>query len=324
MLLTFFRQDRPQAYAVLVLILAALLFPGVTQAPEPDAAHAMPLARPLLPLLSGPSLSAKLLMFALVLVNALLLDHMANQHELLGRRSHLPALMFTLTLPLGPTGTAPSMALLGTPFVLMALHRVLATAGRSRVLGVLFDAGLLVGLAGVVHLPLLFMVVMIWTSVSVMRPFQWREYVVPLLAALLPLLLLVAAGELGVIGPVRPFATLRHAQPEGPWEEPVRRTLIVLLFLFLLLAGVLSFVANYRSSVVRAKDLRSAFLSFVLCLMVPMGLERLLNGAVPSVFLAVPGAMVFSYPLVGRRRTWLGETALLSLLALALWAQWAR
>ncbi len=90
--------------------------------------------------------------------------------------------------------------------------------GRSSS-GWLFDSGALIGLAALFHLPYAFMLVVLSASNAVMRSFQWRDHVVPLIGLLTTLFL--CRGTLFVLGSDtwRPLGTLsvhNHPDPAVP------------------------------------------------------------------------------------------------------------
>jgi hypothetical protein len=101
------------------------------------------------------------------------LNALANNTDQVDRRNHLTALLFVLLLAAFDRTALLDPALLGMPLVLVGLaQRTWSMNNRSGALAELFDAGVLIGLAGLFYLPYLFLVVVLWASVSVMRPFE--------------------------------------------------------------------------------------------------------------------------------------------------------
>jgi hypothetical protein len=282
----------------------------------------MPLMRAILAMTARSAWSAPLLSLVFALVVALLVDGMVNANELLDRRSHLPAMLLPLLLCVGPTGGHPGPALIGMPFVLLAVHRVFGMAGRSDVLPRLFDAGLLLGLAGLCYLPFLFLMVVLWATVSVTRSFQWREFVIPTLGT--ALIMAMGSGVVSLMEvPYSPFHTVPRPEVIGMHAHPVFLALLLLLASMFFIAGLFAFSRSYKANNMRGKDLRSSFLALLLAIVVICALEQFVNGRIPSVLPATPLAILFSYPLLRPQRPWLGELAVLALLALAIWSQWS-
>jgi len=329
MIARLFRSNQP-AVLLAVPVLVVALFARAAAAPHAPAAGVMPLYRLVETMLAGIAWGPGALGMLLVVAIAAQLTVLVNGTELMERRTHLPALLFPLLLaafgPSDPFGPA----LMGMPLVIMALHRVLSITNIGQVLGRLFDAGLLLGIAALFFLPYVLLLVVVWAAVSMIRPFHWREYIVPLVGCALPFYLAWAVHFL--LGGMSwdPLATVL---PAGTLDEPVspdtmakvsaaQRTLFHLVAGLLGLASAKTFLNGYRRAVVREKKLRSAFIVFMLVLAATGGMVHTLRGTFPPVLAAVPLAVFLAYGLLGTRRPWLGESAVYSLLLLALWARW--
>lgn len=325
MLVSLFRSNRPGVLLVVPCIVA-VLWPGMALV-EPGARTAMSgmllheLVRPVLR--SG---TWGLAVFSVVMVWALAvqLDRLGNEQGLFRRQQHLAALCLPLVLALLPQGLVPDPALLGMPLVLPALQRVWSTQGAHAALAAHFDAGLLLGAAALVHMPYVFLISVVWASSSVMRPPQWREYVLPLLGA--SLVLLLAFGVSQVVAPAR-WNVAASFMPATPAVRPepihwVHGVLVAALAVLLGLAALAAFARGYGQGVVREKNTRSAFLALAFALGIIALFDRFTLGYVPPVLVAVPGAVLMAWPLQEARRLVWPETAVLAILVLALWARW--
>ncbi|MCC7502072.1 MAG: hypothetical protein IT229_06065 [Flavobacteriales bacterium] len=325
MLVRSFRQNQP-AVLFLLLVLVPVLWPGVLTGEVFALARlrtGMPLARMLAHMLELAPWVPWFVGMLFTVGCALLLDKVASDAELFDRRNHLPALLFPLMMALAPQGMWVGPAFLGLPFVLWAFARTWSIQGRTTSLGPLFDAGLLLGMAALCYFPYIFLVVVVWASVAVMRPFQWREYIVPFVGLLVPYYL--AWGVSGIIDlpamdPLRTLAgrarsTLQH--PTTLWS-----VLVLLVFVPLLLKGLANYATLYTRSIVREKNVRSAFLAASLALAILFGFESLLNRTYPAALLAVPLAVIGSHAVLRPGRDWLSEMAVWWLLTAALWMRW--
>jgi len=326
MLAGLFRSNQPGVLLAL-LVLVPLLFGPTLWVPFVAAPPVMPLTAVLELMLAGAPWAQGLLGMVLVMAVAVQLTVLVNNTELMERRNHLPAFLFPLLLAAFSRNELFDPALAGMPLVILALRRTWSMTSTGAVLGSLFDAGILLGLASLFYVPYVFLVVVVWASASVIRSFQWREYVVPLLACIL--VFYVAWAVQRLMGHVhwRPLLTIAHpvaqgGAPGGPIELQ-RILLYAVLGPVLLVAGIV-FARVYQRSVMREKNLRSSFLAFVVALGVLIILVGFLNKGFPPVLLATPLAVFGGYALIGTRRAWLSEIAAFALLGLAFWAQWGR
>lgn len=322
MLAAFYRSNQPVVLFSLPVLAAALFAPAFWGV-APQAEGVMPLAGLVQRVLGGaPWLSAAAGLL-LVVVAQLQLVALINDLELMDRRNHLVAFFLPVALAgFGPQGLYDP-ALLGLPFVLWSLRRAWGIANTGAALQPLFDAGLLAGLAALCYLPYAVVVVVIWASVSVIRPFAWREYVLPLLGC--ALLFYLAWGILRLSGsePWLPLRTVMavDAHPALLWRGAAQRV-YTLLFVLVLLIALAAFNASFARSVMRGKNLRSAFMALALAMVMLMALLQLLKGSFPAVLAALPAAVLVSYAFLQPRRGWLAESGALALLALALWLRW--
>ncbi len=325
MLVKFFRQNQPLVLLALVPLML-LLWPGATPAANPLVRYApgMP-GYAALRLLFGTA-GWVLPVVALLLVGGLAvqLNYTLNESELFERRNHLPALLLPLVLGLFPQGLVPDPAFAGMPFALWALRRLWAHQGDVRTLGPLFDAGLLIGLATAFYLPYAFLVVVLWSSLAVMRPFHWREYLVPVLG--LGLMVFLVWGTLQVTAPGawNVAASWRPAVPPEKLNAPhwLRGILLLALALLFLVSGIFAFAAGYARGIMREKNTRASFLAFSFT----CGLLALFNwfteGRVPPVLVAIPVAAFISWPLLQARRILWAELGVIAILALGAWGRW--
>lgn len=334
MLTRFFRQDNPLAYLPLPLLVLAL-WPGagtggagmLTVAPRLDArmVAGMPFFRPVRWLMELSPWLPPLIGVAIVFALAHAAVRLGNDAELYDRRNHLGVALLPLLLALLPYGLAPDAAMVGALPLTWSLGRVWRSVGRQQAGSALFDAGSLLGLAGLFYLPYTFLIVVVWATLAVTRPFHLREYVLPSVG--MAVLLFLGWGVLHFAAPGlwKPVASLHFPSgmpplPEGHWMYRV----VLVAVLGVLGAGVaVTFAAVYARSVTREKNIRAAFLAFAFA----MGLLALfawwLDRRIPPVLAALPGAMLLVYPLM--RANWgkWADAAVVSLLLLACWVRWA-
>ena len=250
------------------------------------------------------------------------LDRLANDRELFVRPNHLPALLLPLLLAAGPLRPAPDAALLGMPAVLHALRLTWGPQGNTRALGRLFDAGCLVGLAALFHFPYAFMVVVVWASSAVMRPYAWRDYLMPLFGLALVLVLAWGAGLLLHGGGWAPMTTLSW-RPSGPLQGHVLRDLLAPVLLGLLLLSSLPALARvYQRSIMRVKNVHAAFMAFLFACALLLGFSRVLGHPLPAVLAACPLAVLFTHPLQAARHLWHLEVVVAALAYAAVVGPW--
>lgn len=315
-----FRTDQPIVLFLLLPVMTMLWWVQPLHPASVGSVHSMPLFRAL----GGATAHAPWLQGALAIAVAaglaVLLASTANNAELFDRRNRMPALLFVLLLGTVP-GPLFQPALIGALPLVFAFRLVWAIQGRPTVIGALFRSGMLVGLAALFYFPYAFMVVPVWAAVSVARPFNWREYAMPLAGTLLVFYFCWGVLRLGGWTPMEPVRSMVPAA--HPALSGGRKAVLLLLVLVpLALSAVLGFFRSYQRAIMRMRNTRSAFLALCWSLLAIIGLEMWVNGTFPVALLSMPLSVVLSYPLMNMHRAWLAEMALLALLALGCAAQW--
>ena len=323
MLVRIYRTHQPTLLLGLLLLVPALwsgvLWKGSPVEPGQHMLFYQPFAR----LFATVPWSAALIGALVTMGLAVQVDALANDRELFERRNHLAALLFPILLAIGPWHMAPDPALLGMPLVLFALRRTWGTQGRARALGDLFDAGALVGLAALFYAPYSFLLVVLWASTAVMRPFGWRDYLVPVLG--IGVVMISAWSLAGLFAPgswhlAATMSVVRSSDTDvGLLHDRIAPVLVALVAL----PATIAFARLYGRSIMREKNARAAYLAFAFAMALLLGLQWLLGRPMPGVLVACPMAILLAYPLQTARRTWLAELAVYALLAVALAGQWA-
>ena len=128
-----------------------------------------------------------LLGLVLILAMGFILIGMNKKFILINERTYLPAFLFVLLsgsyiLNQGIHPVLPASLLLT-----LALERIFAIYRKDYNLNRLFFAGVYLGLAAMFYIPFVFYFLLIWISLSILRPFVGREWFVPLLGFIAPL-----------------------------------------------------------------------------------------------------------------------------------------
>lgn len=332
MLTKALRQDRP-VLILLCPLLVLFLWPGSGAeglpwnggALAPWMTRGMPLFRPVAWLLALHPLSAMAVSMLCVTVLGHRLDRVGNDSELFERRNHLSSMLLPLLLGLLPHGLVPGPAMVAALPMLLAVSRPWHAMSRPEAPGRLFDAGLLLGVAALIYLPYAFLVVVVWASLAVTRPLQWREYVLPGLGMGAVLFLGWGVVRLCFPGTWAPAWSMywpEQPPPVMPMHWMFRVALLTFLGVFGL-AVLYTFRSVYARSIIRVQNIRASFLAFTFT----MGLLALfswwLHHRVPATLLAVPAAMLGAFPLLHARRTGWPDAAWWCLLLLVFWERYA-
>ena len=190
MIIRFFKSD--QSISIILLPLFALLFWifGFVHPQVLDTAGSMPLYN----LLIGGIINYKFFSIGiavlLVIIESFTINHIINNHEILGKQSYMPALFYILLMSSSPFHLALHPGLFANLFLMLAMNQLFNIYRKEISFSQVFDAGLLIALASLFYLPSILLFPLVWIALIVFRPFIWREWIIALIGLIVPYLYL--------------------------------------------------------------------------------------------------------------------------------------
>jgi len=127
-----------------------------------------------------PAWTGALLGWLLHFSQAIHLNLVLNKHDVHFKKSWLPALIYAMLAGLIPPFLSLHPALFATTFLIFALDMMFGFYKNREALSILFHTGFLLGLASLFYLPTVVLFVFFFLSLTILRPFSWREWVVGL------------------------------------------------------------------------------------------------------------------------------------------------
>ena len=113
----------------------------------------------------------------IVFVQALIFNRIINKHSLLAKPSYLPALLFITGASLFMQFLLLSPVLIGNFIIILMIDKFLQLAKTVNVMSIMFDLGMLIALGTLIYFPIIVFLVMLWLSLLLYRPFNWREWI---------------------------------------------------------------------------------------------------------------------------------------------------
>ena len=118
-----------------------------------------------------------LITLVLTIIQALLINTIVNRFNLVGRSSFLPALMYMTMASLMLPFLVLSPILICNFLTIWMLDKLLSIYRRAEIKSLMFDLGMIVALGSLVYFPFIVMLLLLWFSLMIFRPFNWREWV---------------------------------------------------------------------------------------------------------------------------------------------------
>ncbi|MBO9674966.1 MAG: beta-carotene 15,15'-monooxygenase [Sphingobacteriaceae bacterium] len=113
----------------------------------------------------------------LVYIEALIFNRIVNNHNLLGKPSFLPALMFITGTSLFMPFMILSPALICNFLLIWIIDKFLKLGKSANTITNVFDIGMIIAVGALIYFPFMAMLLMIFLALLLFRSFNWREWV---------------------------------------------------------------------------------------------------------------------------------------------------
>ncbi len=111
----------------------------------------------------------------IVFAQALLLNHLVNHYNLLGKPTFLPALMYITVSGLFTPFLVLSPPLLCNFLVIWMLFKLFSFYKNNDVKSASYDLGMIVAIGTIMYLPFIYLFLVLWIALILFRPLNWRE-----------------------------------------------------------------------------------------------------------------------------------------------------
>ncbi len=112
----------------------------------------------------------------LVFIQAMLINYLINKHNLLGKSTFLPALMYITVSALFPSFLMLSPSLICNFLIIWMLYKLFDLYKGDEGKSISYDLGMIVAVGALIYLPFIYMFLAIWIALIIFRPFDWREW----------------------------------------------------------------------------------------------------------------------------------------------------
>jgi hypothetical protein len=188
MLIGIFRTNQPAIlYTALPVLTIILWIPGFLNAsPLVHTGNEMPLYEIFVRAIGNFPYVLVSLAMILVYVQAILINNMVDNYELIQPRNNLTSLMYLILMSFLVKVQSLHPVIFSNLFLLLALKRICTVYHQKRVFSQAFDSGALIGLASLFYFPAVLLFFFLWASLIIIRSFVWREYIISLIGFIMP------------------------------------------------------------------------------------------------------------------------------------------
>lgn len=112
-----------------------------------------------------------------VLIQALIFNRIINHYNLLAKPSYLPALMYVTASSIFMQFLVLTPMLVCNFLILLIIEKFLRLAKAQSAMAIMYDSGIFISLGTLIYFPFIVLLVMLWLSLLMYRPFDWREWI---------------------------------------------------------------------------------------------------------------------------------------------------
>ncbi|UCG27462.1 MAG: hypothetical protein JSV24_10870 [Bacteroidales bacterium] len=273
--------------------------------------YSMPAYRILADFFRNQNLISVFTGFTATLLIAILMVRLNTTYFFIERRSYLPALFFVLGTGIFVPLQRVNPVLPAILFFVIALDRVFLTYKCSGTSFRFFDAGLLIGLGSFFYIHLIFYLPILWIGLIILRPFNWREWLVTLLGFFTPLALMITIYFLSGAEIIRFFENVKiNIIFPFYYENFDLYDLVFLSYLgLLILIFSIYMIRNFSSIKISSRKyldimLWIFILTLIIYFFVPSASVELI------LILFIPLSYLFTYFFVSVKSAWIGNILL--------------
>ena len=128
----------------------------------------------------------------LISFQAVFLNFVVNKNNLLNDTTHLPGLLLVFFSCLNIFSLTNNQIIIANSLSVIALYQVLNLYNSDKKFGLLFNSGLLVGLATIFYMPSIVYFILLWIALIYLSTPVWRDFAISLIGFVFPIVYYVA------------------------------------------------------------------------------------------------------------------------------------
>lgn len=191
MFIRFFKSNNASALLFLPLIAIVIWVFGFIHPLILPVKHSMPFYELMAGIFVNIPWLSTLIGLSLVIGEAFLLNFIVNENEVLEKQNYLPALFYIVFMSNNDAMLTLHPLLFGNLFILFALHKLLSSYRKDNAFSQAFDAGFLISIATLFYFPFVVFLPLLGVGLIIMRPFNWREWLISFFGAAIPYLFVI-------------------------------------------------------------------------------------------------------------------------------------
>ncbi len=306
MLIQFFKNNNPSAFIFLPLLALVLWINGFVLHQNTQTQELIPLFDFLSKIPFYASFIPPFLAFVFMLGEAFLLNFIANKYEILSKPSFLPALLYIILMSIDNSMLALHASVIANFLILLIVLVFLESYRKDSAFSNAFEVGVLGSLATLFYPPTVVLLPVLGIGLLVMRPFNWRDWIICLIGICTPYLFVCTYYFLN--DQLGSFLTISwfHSNLSNPIRYSSALISIFSIITLIILLSLRGLSNNLRGG--SQKKSKSTLLFIWIAVFSPLSLYMLSYTSCSSLSLfMIPVSIFCSIYLSSVKKKWWGE-----------------
>lgn len=320
MIAGFLKSNQPATLFFIPLLALLMWIPALFYPETQDQPFSMYFYNGIVFLLNKIPLWGKpLVCIILISFNALYLNAMVNAYDLLPKQSYLPAFFMVFLNSLSPEFLAPNPVLFALTPILIAFRKLFKMYKNEKTTGSALEAGFWVAFATLIYFPSISFLVLYYAGIIILRPFVWREWVVPLIGFglvfyFLGIVLFLTGGLNDFIqNNAYYFSPSNRNQPTS-WFS-TKQLAVFIGILLLLLLSLRKMMGQLNKMVIRSRNFLQVFFVFLILMGLPPLFTPYLVSNYYFLFFSIPFSIFLCFYFATVKSRFFTELVMTAMLA---------
>lgn len=316
MLLNLYKSNQPLILLVLPIIALLIWFPSFSANNFVDIVNTTPVFNFFV---TKSHYFNQFIALSLLIITAIVLNTTINKNEFFQQNIFLPSLIFVLLISILPASNTLHPILFSNLFLALSFRRLITIHSQVSCKSEIFDVSLLLLVSGLFYPPSFLFSPIIWITLMIFRPFQWKEWIAPFLAFGIFLIYFFASFLFTDKTSYYEIANILESSIyKNNSYSVLFYTFAFLTFLFVLL-GMRQIHLKRKSSSIRYKKMTNMILAFFIIGIINFGITYIFTFAIETVYVTViPFTLAISYFLIYFKKNIVVEIGLFTMLILVL------
>ena len=156
----------------------------------------------------------------LIFWQCILMNKMMVKEKIISTNSFFPAFFYFLLISISPQIIHINPTIISMVFLILALTKILSSYLDKNAYSKVFESALLISLSGLIHLPFIVFIPIVWIGMSIFSQVEWRHWVLSIIGIICPWYIVFSIATFYSIEHSSLSSSLLFLFEEGPKYSP--------------------------------------------------------------------------------------------------------